>query len=152
MFRFATLLRVQQMREDEQKRVVAARLGRIGAIEGMRRKLIDQVDEELGQMRDGLAAPLLDVEQARLSRGWLGGLRWKVHEAEGQLVYQRAMLAQEQAELTTRRQATRVIERLREKWDEKNRAEDARREAREMDDIGVTRYVHHRLRRKGDGR
>jgi flagellar protein FliJ len=149
-FRFETLLRLRKQREDERKRVVAARLRLIGDLMQRRNNLLTAIAEQTETLRSSLRVGEVDVDQVRWGRHWLTHLRRGVLESDAELSGHRAMLAQERATLVQARQDTEVLARLRERRLEAWSAETARREQIESDDMNTLRFAHASLTESED--
>ncbi|MBI5763867.1 MAG: flagellar FliJ family protein [Planctomycetes bacterium] len=149
-FRFETLLRLRKQREDERKRVVAARLRRISELMERRNNLLSAIDGQTDSLRSALRGGAVDVDQVRWGRHWLTHLRRGVLDTDAELSGQRAMLAQERATLVEARKDTEVLARLRERRLEAWSAEAARREQIESDEMNTLRFAHASLTESED--
>lgn len=149
-FRFETLLRLRKQREDERKRVVAARLRQIGELMERRNNLVTAIDGQTDSLRSALRGGTVDVDQVRWGRHWLTHLRRGVLDTDAELSGQRAMLAQERATLVEARKDTEVLARLRERRLEAWSAEAARREQIESDEMNTLRFAHASLTESED--
>ena len=141
-FRLETLLRLRQQREDEQKRVVASRLRKIKTIEQQKQVLEVRIAEQVETMRDLLVSEQMDVDQLKAGRHWMARLRCGVLEAEGAIVANRTILAQERANLANARKDSKILERLKERQREAFFAEIERQDRAESDEMNVTRFAH----------
>jgi flagellar export protein FliJ len=141
-FRLETLLRLRQQREDEQKRVVASRLRKIKSIEQQKQVLQVRITEQVDSMRGLLTRGQMDIDQLKAGRHWMVRLRRGVLEADGAIVANRSMLAQERVHLANVRKDTKILERLKEKQREAFLAEIERQDRIESDDMNVTRFAH----------
>ena len=63
-FRFDTMLKIRRQREDEKKRVVAARLREIGRAQDRIRSIESQTEQELQAMRNAQTSGRIDLQQA----------------------------------------------------------------------------------------
>lgn len=149
-FRFETLLRLRKQREDERKRVVAARLRQIGELMERRNNLLTAIDGQTDSLRSALRGGTVDVDQVRWGRHWLTHLRRGVLDTDAELSGQRAMLAQERATLVVARKDTEVLARLRERRLEAWNVEAARREQIESDEMNTLRFAHASLTESED--
>lgn len=149
-FRFETLLRLRKQREDERKRVVAARLRQIGELMERRNNLLTAIDGQTDSLRSALRGGTVDVDQVRWGRHWLTHLRRGVLDTDAELSGQRAMLAQERATLVVARKDTEVLARLRERRLESWNVEAARREQIESDEMNTLRFAHASLTESED--
>lgn len=141
LFRFETLLRIRKQREDEKKRVVAVRLGRIAEVRQRQDNLLVAIDDQTNSLRDALRDQAVDVDHVRWGRHWLTHLRRGVLEAESELTAERTMLAQERSRLVEARKDVEVLARLKERRREAYLAEAARREQVESDEMNTTRFI-----------
>jgi flagellar protein FliJ len=141
-FRLETLLRLRQQREDEQKRVVASRLRKIRSIEQQKQVLEVRIAEQVDAMRNLLTADRADVDELKAGRHWMVRLRCGVLEAGNAIATNRAILAQERANLANARKDTKILERLKERQREAFLAEIERQDRAESDDLNVTRFAH----------
>jgi flagellar protein FliJ len=141
-FRLEPLLKLRRQREDEKKRAVAARLVQIGALEQRRQALLGEIRDQAQLMRTWLSGGSLELNDVRLGRHWLLRLQRGVLETEALMSTQRALLAQERAELTEARKNTKVLERLKERRRAAYLAMLNRREQADLDDLNVTRFAH----------
>ncbi len=141
-FRLETLLHVRRLREDERKRVVAARLRDIRTLQDRRRFLHEEVDRQTLSIRDSLRRQHADVDRLKLGRYWILRLRRGALETDAQIASQRAILAQERASLAEARKEAKVLSRLRERQQEAYMAGVNRREQLELDEMNVSRFAH----------
>jgi flagellar protein FliJ len=141
-FRLETLLRLRQQREDEKKRIVASRLRKIRSLEQHKQVLETRIAEQTEIIRGLLVRDQMDVDELKAGRHWMIRLRRGVLEAGGALSSNRAMLAQERADLANARKETKVLERLKEKQQTAFSAELERLDRIEADDLNVTRFAH----------
>lgn len=149
-FRLETLLRLRQQREDEKKRVVASRLRKIRTLEQHKQALETRIAQQAEVIRDLLVQERMDVDELKAGRHWMIRLRRGVLEADGALASNRAILAQERADLANARKETKVLERLKERQQEAFVAEIERQDRIEADDLNVTRFAHARLLEESD--
>lgn len=149
-FRLETLLRLRQQREDEKKRVVASRLRKIRTLEQHKQVLETRIAQQTEVIRDLLVQERMDVDELKAGRHWMIRLRRGVLEADGALASNRAILAQERADLANARKETKVLERLKERQQEAFVAEIERQDRIEADDLNVTRFAHARLLEESD--
>lgn len=141
-FRLETLRRLRAQREDEQKRVVAARLRKIQELETEKQQLQQRILEQTDHMRGWLNASTVDVDLLKTGRHWVLRLRRGVLETDARINVEKTMLAHERAALNEMRKQTRVLERLKEKQRETFYRELDRQEQITLDDINVTRFAH----------
>lgn len=142
VFRFETMLRVRKAKEDERKRVVAARLRKIALLARERQVLEDQIRSQTETMREALSQPQAEIVGLRWGRHWVGRLRRQVLATDARIAAQRAILAQERTGLTDARKETKALDRLKERQNEAYQANERRRELREADELNLARYLH----------
>jgi flagellar protein FliJ len=143
-FRFATMLKIRQQREDEHKRVVAERLRQIGQTRDHRRALQRQIQDEVDAIRDSQAHGSIDIQQVMRHRHWLGHLHKGVLEADARLRFLEARLAQERAVLAEAVKQRKILEKLKEyQWQRYLKEEDVR-QMKESDELATVRYVFDR--------
>jgi len=143
-FRFATMLKIRQQREDEHKRVVAERLRQIGRTRDHRRALQRQIQDEVAAIRDSQACGSIDIQQVMRHRHWLGHLHKGVLEAEARLRFLEARLAQERAVLAEAVKQRKILEKLKEHQWQRHLREENVRETKESDELATVRYVFDR--------
>jgi flagellar protein FliJ len=148
-FRLEPLLRLRQQREDEKKRIVAQRLREIGALEHRRQTLQVEIGRQTQIMRDVLVAETVDVDQLKMSRHWVIRLRRGVLELDAQISGQRALLAQERADLAEARKDTKVLERLKDRQRGAYLAAINRQEQAELDEMNSLRFAYAMMRDGG---
>ena len=83
-FRFDTMLKIRQQREDHHKRVVANRLRQIEQVRQQMAALGRQIREETIVLRVGRGPGTIDIQQAMKQRHWLSHLHQGVLAAEAQ--------------------------------------------------------------------
>lgn len=140
-FRFETLLKLRKQREDERKRLVASRLRGISHLEIRRVKLLDQIDEQNTAMRQVLQGEV-DMDDVRLGRHWLIRLRRGVLETDAEIATQRAILAQERIHLAEAAKQTKILQKLKERKNERLLAERIRQEQVATDEINIMRFAN----------
>jgi len=144
-FRFETLLRVRRQREDEWKRVVAARLREIRSVREQMAALQKQIQDELQAIRTSQSPGTLDMQQVVRHRYWLGRLHKGVLDAQGRLHYLEAQLAQERACLAEAAKQRRILGKLKERLRERHLAEQNRIDTQQADDMASIRFVFESL-------
>ena len=149
-FRFGPLLRLRQQREDEQKRIVASRLGEIRRLEERQRTLLGRISQQTDLTRDALRGKEVDLDHLKLSRHWIIRLRRGVLETEAEIATHKALLAQERLKLLEAAKETKVLSRLKERRWERFLAEQERRERVELDEMNVLRFAHAGLEREDE--
>ena len=150
-FRLDSLLRLRQQHEDEKKRIVAARLREIAALEHRQQTLLTEIARQTQAMREVLTAPTVVVDELKQGRHWLIRLRRGVLELDAQLAGEHAILAQERADLAEARKNTKVLERLKERQRAAYVAGVNRREQAELDEMNSMRFAHALMREEDAG-
>lgn len=141
-FRLETLLRLRQQREDEQKRVVAARLREIRTLRQRRHSLETEITRQTSALRQSLTEANPEMHLMKLGRHWVIRLRRGVLDADAEIAAQRAQLAQERIGLTEARRDAKVLEKLKERRHAAYRADLDRREQAELDEMNVSRFAY----------
>jgi flagellar biosynthesis chaperone FliJ len=141
---------LRQQREDEKKRIVAARLRKIKTLEQHKQVLGTRIAEQTEMIRDLLVREQMDVDELKAGRHWMIRLRRGVLDAEGALATNRAILAQERADLANARKETKVLERLKEKQQQAFVAEIERLDRLDADELNVTRFAHAQMAEEVD--
>lgn len=160
-FRFESILRFRRRLEDDQKRVVAARLRDIHRLEHRRGLLLERIDEQAALTRCALCgfggpaeaeAPGLDVERLKLGRHWMIRLRRGVLETDAELAASKALLAHERQKLSEASKKARVLSRLRERRWDAYVSEMDRQEQRDLDELNSARFALDAAQRAAAGR
>ncbi|MFQ5411333.1 MAG: flagellar export protein FliJ [Phycisphaerae bacterium] len=141
-FRFETLLRLRRQREDEEKRVVAARLREIRRLEDRQRSLLGRIDEQAQLTRGALRDASLDIDRLKIGRHWMTRLRRGVLEAEAEISTHKALLAQERIRLVEAAKQAKILSRLKERRLDRWRMDQERLEQAESDEINTLRFAH----------
>ena len=110
-FRLETLRRLRAQREDEQKRVVAARLRKIQELEAEKQLLQQRILEQTEHMRSWLNASTVDVDLLKTGRHWVLRLRRGVLETDARINLEQTMLAHERARAAEGKAARSVLSR-----------------------------------------
>lgn len=140
-FRFETMLRIRQQREDEHKRIVANRLRAIRELKNHMASLDKQIHEELQAIRVGQQPGTIDMQQVIRHRHWLGCLHKGVLEGQARMRFLEAELVRERAALAEAAKQRRILEKLKERRLEQHRRERDRLEVAAADDLTTVRYV-----------
>jgi flagellar export protein FliJ len=144
------LLKLRRQREDEKKRIVAARLREIATLEQRRTTLLAEIDQHTEAMRQALSAASANLDQLKMGRHWLVRLRRGVLDTDAQLNAQRVILLRERAELAEARKDTKVLERLKERQRIAYLAALNRREQMELDEMNSLRHAHAMMGPEGE--
>lgn len=144
IFRFDTMLKIRQQREDEKKRVVAARLREISGVQDQIRSIESQREHEVRAMRATQMSGRIDLQQAIRRRHWLGHLHKRRLEADAHRRVLEARLAQERAVLAEAAKDRRILEKLKERQWEHYRSQQERIELKSADEMATLRYVFDR--------
>jgi len=150
VFRLETLLKLRRQREDRQKRVVAERLRQITRVQHEIGTLERQIGDQIQAMRAEATGASLDVPHLARSRHWLSHLQRGRLEAEGHLRLLEARLAQERAVLTNAVKDRRVLEKLRERQEQRHRRELDRIEMLASDESNTVRFLLDRRESEAD--
>lgn len=150
IFRFETMLKLRQQKEDEAKRVVAARLGQIRDLERRQEALTSRIHDQSSKTSQVLGAGSLDMDQLRLSRHWMVRLRQGLLQAEAEMRTQRAILVAERTQLSEASTQRKVLAQLKERRLDRYFAEQARQEQKEADELNVLRFAHAARQREHD--
>lgn len=140
-FRFETLLRLRQQREDEQKRIVSHRLNDIRRLQQRQDTLLQRINDQSDLTRDALRDRQIDVDLLKFGRHWLIRLRRGVLETEAQIAAQKAILAQERSTLREALKHRRILSGLKDRRYMRFTAAEARREQAELDENSVIRFA-----------
>jgi flagellar export protein FliJ len=140
-FRFETLLRLREQKQDAAMRAVATRLRTIQTITQRQESLQLRISQETAAIRESLQKSILDVDQIKWERHWLTRLRLGILEADAEIAGHRAMLAQERAALTAARKETKVLSLLKERSRLSFLAEQDRREQGDLDELNTARHA-----------
>lgn len=141
-FRFETLLRIRRQREDEHKRIVAARVGQIRQVKERMNSLDQQIHDELQAIRESQSPGRIDMHQVVRHRHWLGCLHKAVLEGQAQLRGLEAQLAQERVALAEAAKQRRILDKLKERQSRRFQEELDRQETRAADDMAGLRFVY----------
>lgn len=141
-FRFDTLLKVRQQREDSQKRIVAARMRQLDELHRRATLLESRIADQTESLRETLRSGSVEIDDLKWARHAMIQLRRALLETSAETASQRAVLAQEQAALAEARKETRILERLRERQKEAHDAQNKREEQLQTDEMNVSRYIH----------
>jgi flagellar protein FliJ len=138
-FRLATLLRLREATRDERRGALAEAY----RVDDVLRQRIEHVARELAslraQSRQAAARGAVDVDRLLEAQRYELALR----AAERQLAEQRASVAEEierrRRDLAEAGREVRVLEKLREKQQWRHNREEARRETKVLDEVGLRR-------------
>ena len=141
-FRFETMLKLRRRREDEHKQVVAERLRQIRAVREKIASLEDQVQQQTDAIRGHTSAGTIDLQQVMRNRHWLGHLHKGILEAQARTRFLEARLAQERVQLAEAAKQRRMLEKLKERQQERYTHEQNHRDTRELDEMATVRFVY----------
>lgn len=139
-FRYETLLRIRRQREDERKRIVAARLQEIAKLEARRQAIVDRIRQQSEETRRMLSCDTVNVDELKFGRHWMLRLQRGVLETEAAIVRQRAALVEERVRLVEATREVKVLVRLKERRQAAFALEMNRREQLELDEMSVMRH------------
>lgn len=137
-FRLAPILKLRAAREDERKRVVAATLREMTEITQSKARVLEQIVEQVNEMRRAQWVGRIEPGQVARHRFWLSHLQRSTLESDGVLRTLQARLAQERAELAETAKQRKILSTLEERQRESFRRTRDRAEQREMDEIATT--------------
>jgi flagellar FliJ protein len=140
-FRFDPMLKIRRQREDEHKRIVAARIREIRQVHEQIDGLENQIHDELSSIRKGQEPGSIDMTQIVRHRRWLGHLHKAVLDTQAQLGCLEAKLSQERVALAEAAKQRRILEKLKERQYERFLKEQDRLETLAADDMTTVRYV-----------
>lgn len=144
-FRLEALLKIRQMEEDRAKRVVAERLRQIQQVQQRIASLREQRVDAGQVMRSlVLAGSIVPIEATR-QRGYMGWLEARQLEAEGNLHQLEQLLAVDRAALAEAGKRRKILDKLKERQEQRRIDLENRMERRASDELGVLRYAHERL-------
>lgn len=141
VFRFETLLKLRQQKEDEAKRAIAARIGQIREIEDRQEAIQSRINQQTATSRLSLSEETLNLDDLRAGRHWMVRLRQGLLRAEAEIRTQRAMLAAERSQLAEATTNRKVLSRLKERRLDRYFAEQQRREQSSLDEMNVLRFA-----------
>ena len=144
-FRYGTMLKIRQQREDQHKCMVGDRLRQIGQINRQIDSLHQQIAHEMENIRAGCESGTINIQQAIRRRYWLSHLHKDILELEARLGYHEARLAQERAELTEAAKQRRMLDKLRQNQCHRHNQQEQKRQTGRADDMATVRYVFDRV-------
>ena len=144
-FRLEPLLKIRRLEEDRAKRVVAERLREIQAVQQRIARLDEHLVEASGTMRSLVLAGRIVPLEASRQRGYMGSLHMQrlmtlaeLQGLQGRLVADRAALAE-----TSKRR--KILDKLKERQQQRRIRLENLAEQRASDELGVLRFAHARL-------
>jgi flagellar FliJ protein len=143
-FRFETMLKLRRRREDEHKRIVADRLRQIAQVREQIASQEEQIQQQTDVIRGHTAAGTIDLQQVMRNRHWLGHLHKGILEAQARIRFLEARLSQERVHLAEAAKQRRVLEKLKERQQERYLQDQNRRATRELDEMATVRFVYER--------
>lgn len=141
IFRFETMLRIRQQREDEHKRIVGNRLREISQVKERMALIDQQIQAELRTIRISQEPGTIDMLHVTRHRHWLGCLHKAVLDHQARLRFLEAQLAQERAMLAEAAKQRRILQKLKERQWQSFAKEQNRIETGMADDLVTVRYV-----------
>jgi flagellar protein FliJ len=141
-FRFETMLKIRQQREDQHKRIVGERLAQIAEIREELSRLEQLTGQGIHSVRAIQQVGRIDLQQVMAQRGWVAHLHKATLEAQARIGALEARLAQERAALAEAAKQRRILEKLKERQEERHRLEEQRVDMQATDDLTTTRFVY----------
>lgn len=139
-FRLKTVLKLRKQKEDEHKRIVAARVRELTAVRRRAERISRQIIDETQAVRAGRGAGVLSIQEIARHRHWLTHLQRSVLETHNQIRSVEALLAQDRAGLTKASREAKALEKLRDKQKRRHEEDERRRETRDLDEMAVLRF------------
>ena len=140
-FRLDTVERLRKQDVDRRRRVVAEAVRSVTTAEAQLADITRQLRETVEISRGERQASRPDVAALRSHESYGGWLQGKALEAQARLATQRGVLRAERDKLAETSKRLKVIEKLREREWSRFKRDEARREQREADEIGLQQYV-----------
>ncbi len=137
-FRLAPILKLRTAREDEHKRVVAATLREMAAVRQGKARVLEQIDEQISEMRRAQLVGLIEPGQVARHRYWLSHLQRSTLESDTVIRTLQARLAQQRAELAEAAKQCKILSTLKERQRENFNRARTRAEQREADEMATT--------------
>ncbi len=144
-FRLEPLLKIRRLKEDEAKRVVADRLREIQRAQQGIAVLDQQLLEAGATMRSLVLAGRIVPQEAARQRGYIGSLQGRRLSVMAQLQALRQALVADRAALAEATKRRKILEKLKERQQQRRIRELNLVEQRSSDEMSVLRYVHERL-------
>jgi flagellar protein FliJ len=141
-FRFETMLKLRQQREDQHKRIVGERLARIAEAREELARLEQLTGQGMNSVRAVQQVGRIDLQQVMAQRGWVAHLHKATLEVQARIGALEARLAQERAALAEAAKQRQILEKLKERWQERHRLEEQRVETQLTDDLTTARFVY----------
>ncbi len=141
-FRLEPLLKIRRLEEDRAKRVVADRLREISKAGGQIAGLAGQMAEAGATMRSLVLAGRIVPQEASRQRGYMGSLAMRQLEMNGRMAALQAHLARERAALAEATQRRKMLEKLKERQQQRQARQAAIAEQRDSDELGAVRFAH----------
>jgi flagellar FliJ protein len=138
-FRLETVLKVRRQREDQQKRVVAAKVRRLTDLQSQARSVDEQIAQAVQAARGSRHPGALDMSQIARQRFWLGHLQRLLVETAGQIREVAEELHRERRVLIDLAKDRKALEKLKETQAQRYQAELDRAERIELDELATTR-------------
>lgn len=141
-FRLEPLLKIRRLEEDRAKRVVAERLREIQNVQQRIAALDQRTVEATATMRSlVLAARIVPLEASR-QRGYIGSLHVQHYAIMAELNALNQSLAVERAALAEAAKRRKILEKLKERQQQRELHRQNLAEQRASDELGVLRFVH----------
>jgi flagellar protein FliJ len=141
-FRLESLLKIRRLEEDRAKRVVADRLRQIQRIEQRIVSLQGQLVEAGQVMRSLVLAGSIVPLEATRQRGYMGRLLQRLLETQMELRQLQAQLVQERAALAEASKRCKILDKLKQRQEQRRIRLENLAEQRASDEMGVLRFAH----------
>lgn len=141
-FRLEPLLKIRQLEEDRVKRVVAERLRQIQRIEQRTESLQAQLVEAGQVMRSLVLAGAIVPLEATRQRGYIGRLQQRQLETQMELRQLQGQLVQDRAALAEASKRCKILEKLKQRQEQRRIRLENLAEQRASDEMGVLRFAH----------
>lgn len=140
-FRLEPLLKIRRLEEDRAKRVVAERLREIQKVQ-QRIAAVDQQLVEAGStMRSLVLAGRIVPLEASRQRGYIGSLQVQRYGLLAEMQVQQQKLAVDRAALAEAGKRRKILDKLKERQEQRRIRLENLAEQRASDELGVLRFV-----------
>lgn len=145
-FKLQPVLDVRQIEEDQKKRIVGELQAKINDLQQQALQLNETIKEHGLQLKQQHAAGQVDLSWVAHYRSYVMHARQLINQRIAEVGQVQKKLVVARGELAEAAKKRKMLEKLKEKRQERYDADVARHEAREMDEIGMNAYQ--RVRRR----
>ena len=138
-FRLETVRKIRQQARDVQRRVVAEKARAAGEVRQRIARLEGDLERTVDRSREAHRTGRLNMSSVRVHEIHRGWLHRSLGEVRAVLVQRQAELSSEQTRLAEASKRLKVIEKLRERQWERYKAEVAKEEQSQADEVGQQR-------------